>query len=63
MLERTGSQIKNANLDIKALEASIARLNKRIENAKSYIEEIEDHKKSIFEFWKFVNKDNLLRTK
>lgn len=63
VLERTENQIKNANLDIKALEASIQRLDKKIENAKRYIEEIEEHKKSIFEFWKFVNKDNLLRTK
>lgn len=60
VLERTESQIKNANLDIKALENSISRLDKKIANAKSYIEEIEEHKKSIFEFWKFVNKDNLL---
>ena len=62
ILERTETQIKNANLDIKAIESSIERLDKRIENAKSYIDEIEEHKKSIFEFWKFVNKDNLLRT-
>ena len=60
VLERTENQIKNANLDIKALENSIQRLDKKIANAKSYIEEIEEHKKSIFEFWKFVNKDNLL---
>ena len=44
ILERTNSQIKNTNLDIKALEGSIQRLEKRIENAKSYIEEIEEHK-------------------
>lgn len=62
VLERTNTQIKNANLDIKAIEGTIERLDKRIKNAKSYIEEIEEHKKSIFEFWKFVNKDNLLRT-
>ncbi len=60
VLERTENQIKNANLDIKALENTISRLDKKIANAKSYIEEIEEHKKSIFEFWKFVNKDNLL---
>lgn len=60
ILERTKTQIRNALADIKALESSIQRLTKRIENAKSYIEEIEEHKKSIFEFWKFVNKDEVL---
>ncbi len=63
VLERTQSQIRNTTLDIKALEGTLERLAKKIENAKSYIEEIEEHKKSIFEFWKFVNKDNMLRTK
>ena len=28
-------------------------------NAKIYIAEINSHKKSIFEFWKFANKDEL----
>lgn len=60
VMERTSAKIKNTNLDIKALEDSIERLTKRIENAKSYIDEIEEHKKSIFEFWSFVNKDNML---
>ena len=32
---------------------------RKIENAKKYIDEIESHKKSIFEFWKFSNKDEL----
>ena len=50
-------------MDIHALEASVDRLTKKIENAKKYIEEIEEHKKSIFEFWSFVNKDNVLRIK
>lgn len=63
ILERVLNDVRNTNLDIKAQEASIDRLSKRIENAKKYIEEIEEHKKSIFEFWSFVNKDNLLRIK
>lgn len=62
ILERIQNQIRNMRLDIKALEASIKRLAKKIKNAKSYIDEIEEHKKSIFEFWKFVNKDTVLRT-
>lgn len=62
VLERTENEIKDVNQDIRAKEGVIDRLSKRINNAKSYIEEIEEHKKSIFEFWRFVNKDNVLRT-
>ena len=32
-------------------------LEKRVKNANEYIEEIEKHKKSIFDFWKFAKKD------
>ena len=62
ILDRVINENRNLNSDIKAKEASIERLNKRAENAKKYIDEIEEHKKSIFEFWSFVNKDNVLRT-
>ncbi len=60
VLERTETEIRNTKADIKAKEGSIERLERKIQNAKNYIEEIEEHKKSIFEFWKFVNKDNAL---
>ena len=49
---------KNLCADIKALELKEKNMSKKIENAKLYLEEIEKHKKSIFEFWKFTNKDN-----
>lgn len=61
ILDRIEIDTRNVKQDIKALEMSIERLSKRAENAKKYIEEIEEHKKSIFEFWKFVNKDQVLR--
>ena len=32
---------------------------KKIENATNYINEIDSHKKSIFEFWKYSNKDEM----
>lgn len=32
----------------------------KIKNAKIYIDEIDKHNKSIFDFWKFTNKDNAL---
>ncbi|MBE5812929.1 MAG: hypothetical protein E7314_04670 [Clostridiales bacterium] len=44
-------------LDIQNLTVKIEVLKKKIENASLYIKEIESHKKSIFEFWKFTNKD------
>ena len=47
-------------MDIKALKTKIEGTTKKIANATKYIEEIENHKKSIFEFWKFANKDNVL---
>lgn len=63
ILDRIETQIKNTNMDMKALEDTIDRFTKKIDNARRYIEEIEEHKKSIFEFWSFVNQDNLLRIK
>lgn len=60
ILERITIQTRNINMDINALEDTIERLTKKNENAMRYIEEIEEHKKSIFEFWSFVNKDNVL---
>ncbi len=50
---------KNISADIKALELKKENMIRKIENAQNYIEEIEKHKKSIFDFWKFTNKDNL----
>jgi hypothetical protein len=48
---------KNLKLDTDAVERKIQSLSKKIENANLYIEEIDKHEKSIFEFWKFANKD------
>ncbi len=50
---------KNLKMDIKALQNKIENLDRKIKNATQYIEEIEKHKKSIFEFWKFANKDEV----
>lgn len=59
-LDKKVGYTKNLKADIKALELKIKNLNSKIENATLYINEIENHKKSIFEFWKFVNKDELV---
>ena len=52
-------EIKNDKMDIKALELKIKNFTKKIENANLFIEEIDKHKKSIFEFWRFSSKDDL----
>ena len=49
----------NLNLDINALDTKRDVLNKKIDNADLYIKEIDKHKKSIFEFWKFTSKDEI----
>lgn len=51
--------IKNYQLDIEALELKTKNLERKIKNSQLYIDEIENHKKSIFEFWKFANKDEI----
>ena len=50
---------KDVKLDIKALNNKVENLERKIKNATLYINEIEKHKKSIFEFWKFANKDEV----
>lgn len=59
-LDELDSKVKNMTFDIEALKRKIDMMNVKIINADTYIKEIEDHKKSIFEFWKFANKDNVL---
>lgn len=54
------SDVKNKELDVEALELKLYNLNKKIENATLYIKEIDSHRKSIFEFWKFSSKDEAL---
>ncbi len=51
--------IKNAIMDINALKLKNKNLKKKIENATLYIKEIDNHKKSIFEFWRYSNKDEV----
>ena len=51
--------MKNLLMDINALKLKTKNMAKKIENATKYIEEIDSHKKSIFEFWKYSNKDEM----
>lgn len=58
-LEEMENNKKNIVMDINALKLKNKNLKKKIENATSYINEINKHKKSIFEFWKYSNKDEV----
>jgi len=51
--------VKNLKLDYQALKSRIDMMNQKIENASLYIQEIDKHKKSIFEFWKFTNTEGM----
>lgn len=51
--------LKNILMDINALKLKNKNLTKKIENASIFIKEIDSHKKSIFEFWKYSNKDEV----
>lgn len=59
ILSKEETKLKNMQMDIKALENKKENLEKKIQNATLYINEIESHKKSIFDFWKFTNKDEV----
>lgn len=58
-LDKGLKELNNIKLDITALEYKTKNMGKKIKNATMYIEEIDSHKKSIFEFWKFANKDEV----
>ena len=58
-LEEIVKKNTNLTLDIKAIETKKDILAKKIDNADLYIKEIDKHKKSIFEFWKFTSKDEV----
>ncbi len=58
-LEEKRTKYKNIQMDIRAAENKKENLEKKIKNATLYINEIESHKKSIFDFWKYANKDEV----
>ena len=58
-LGKVETELKNLLMDINALKLKNKNRKKKIENATKFIEEIDNHKKSIFEFWKYTNKDEV----
>lgn len=59
IIEQKGTELKNLIMDINALKLKNKNMQKKIENALAFIDEIDSHKKSIFEFWKYSNKDEM----
>ncbi len=60
LLERAEKNCKNLNQDLKAATLKLENIISKVKNASLYIEEIDKHRKSIFDFWKFSNKDEKL---
>ena len=58
-LENQENILKNLIMDINSLKLKNKNMKKKIENATAFIDEIDSHKKSIFEFWKYSNKDEV----
>ena len=56
-LEKKEENQKSIIMDINALKLKNKNLTRKIKNATKYLEDINKHKKSIFEFWKYTNKD------
>ncbi len=52
-------ETKKTLMDLNAIKLKNKNIKKKIENAQKFIEEIDKHKKSIFEFWKYTNKDEV----
>ena len=59
ILEKREHESKNLIMDINAIKLKNKNFDKKIENATKFIEEIDNHKKSIFEFWRYTNKDEI----
>lgn len=57
--EKLENKLKNLYMDVNALKLKKKNMLKKIENATNFIEEIDKHKKSIFEFWRYSNKDEM----
>ena len=60
LLEKGEKNYQNLNQDLKAQTLKLENIISKVKNANLYIEEIDKHKKSIFDFWKFSNKDEKL---
>ena len=53
------NKLLKLEMDVAAANTRIEIVEQKINNASSYIKEIDEHKKSIFEFWKYAKKDEV----
>lgn len=60
LFEKSEKIYKDLMQDISAQTLKLENLELKVKNANIYIEEIDKHKRSIFDFWKFANKDEKL---
>lgn len=60
LYEKLNRKVTELTLDIRAMKLALLNINNRLTNVEIYLEEIDQHKKSIFEFWRFTNKDKVL---
>ena len=60
MLDKGKKKYQNLVQDLKAIELKLENFKRKVKNAEEYIKEIDDHKKSFFDFWKFTKKDEIL---
>ncbi len=60
LYEKGEKNCKNLKQDLKAQRLKLENIISKVRNASLYIEEIDKHKKSIFDFWKYSNKDERL---
>lgn len=60
LYEKGEKSYKNLNQDLRAQRLKLENIISKVKNATLYIEEIDKHKKSIFDFWKYSNKDERL---
>lgn len=60
LYEKGEKNCKNLKQDLKAQKLRLENIISKVKNATLYIEEIDKHKKSIFDFWKYSNKDERL---
>ena len=58
-LDAEYNEIRNLEQDIDAMNKRIEMLKMKINNADEYIKNIDAHKKSIFEFWRFTKKEEI----
>lgn len=58
--EKNTRIIDDINNDTKAISSKLDTLTRKTKNAKLYIDEIDNHRKSIFDFWRYANKDDNL---